>query len=233
MTSPKHHPVFIAVDTKDFDRAQSAALLAARLNCGIKLGLEFFIQHGPQRCAQIMEHCAQETGAKPLFFLDLKLHDIPNTVAGGISSALALQPDFITLHAAGGQKMMEAAAASILEARLETGLAKTRLVAVTVLTSMDDHQLNQTGIDRTPQEQVLALVKLAMNSGIHTIVCSPLEIEPIRQYVGDAVTLITPGIRPKDANSGDQQRVLTPKQAIRLGADYLVIGRPVTASPNP
>ena len=227
--SPSSYPIFIAVDRVDYDAAAAIAKLAARHHCGIKLGLAFFIANGPQACERLLAETASECGRTPLFFLDLKLHDIPNTVKDAMRAALMLHPDFITLHAGGGQAMMAAAIEEI-----KTQNSKTKAVAVTVLTSLGAQDLDPLGYKAiTPLAQVMRYANLALQSGVKTLVCAPHEITAIKDEFGDALRLITPGIRPQGADIGDQQRVMTPKDAFDAGADYLVIGRPITAAPSP
>jgi orotidine-5'-phosphate decarboxylase len=162
-------------------------------------------------------------------FLDLKFHDIPNTVAHAVRSAADLGVSMTTLHASGGPVMLEAAA----KAALASGNSELLLLAVTVLTSMDAAQLSSTGIGVDPKEQVLRLAGLASAAGIGGIVCSPLEVSAIRESLGNKLRIVTPGVRPTWAAAGDQKRVMTPSEAVAAGADWLVIGRPITASENP
>jgi orotidine-5'-phosphate decarboxylase len=159
-------------------------------------------------------------------FLDLKFHDIPNTVAHAVKSAASLGVAMTTLHAVGGPVMMEAAAKAVEGSEL-------LILAVTVLTSMDSSQLSSTGISVEPKEQVLRLAGLASRAGIGGIVCSPLEITAIRETFSDKLRIVTPGVRPTWAAAGDQKRVMTPAEAVKAGSDWLVIGRPITAAENP
>jgi len=161
-------------------------------------------------------------------FLDLKLHDIPNTVAGAVRSAAALGARMLTVHAAGGPAML-AAARSALE-----GLSEPpQLLAVTVLTSMDEAQLRAAGVERAPAEQVGLLAKMGLEAGIRGFVCSPQEVAALRALTGPEGVLVVPGIRPAGAASGDQRRIATPAEALRAGASYLVVGRPITQAPDP
>ena len=169
---------------------------------------------------------------KPIF-LDLKLHDIPNTVAGAVRSAVALIPAYLTLHAGGGIAMMRAAAEAAADEALRRGVARPKLLAVTVLTSLDASDLAAQAIAATPEAQVVRLANLAKDAGIDGAVCSPKEIVALRRAVGLALALIVPGIRPAWAASGDQKRVMTPAEAARAGADVLVIGRPITGAADP
>ncbi len=193
---------------------------------GFKLGLEYFVAEGPAGIRAI-----QSLG-KPIF-LDLKLHDIPNTVAGAVRSAVALNPAYLTLHAGGGIAMMRAAAEAAADEALRRGVARPKLLAVTVLTSLDASDLAAQAIAATPEAQVVRLANLAKDAGIDGAVCSPKEIVALRRAVGLALALIVPGIRPAWAASGDQKRVMTPAEAARAGADVLVIGRPITGAADP
>ena len=162
-------------------------------------------------------------------FLDLKFHDIPNTVAHAIKSAAGLGVTMTTLHAVGGPVMLEAAA----KAAQESGGSDLLLLAVTVLTSMDSAQLGSTGISVEPKDQVLRLAGLASSAGIGGLVCSPLEVTAIRGSLGNDLRIVTPGVRPTWAATGDQKRVMTPSEAVKAGSDWLVIGRPITAATLP
>lgn len=217
------HPVFVAIDTKDSASAQALAQMLAADVGGIKLGLEFFLANGPAGINAVSANGA------PLF-LDLKLHDIPNTVASAIRalSNLDQAPAFLTIHAQGGPDMIRAAA----QARDEA-LPQTQLLAVTVLTSLDGDDLAAMGVAGQPLNQVLRLGKMAMAAGADGCVCSPLEVEALRQALGKDAALIVPGIRPAGASKGDQKRVMTPGDAIRAGASFLVIGRPITQAADP
>jgi len=161
-------------------------------------------------------------------FLDLKFHDIPNTVAGAVRSAAGLGVRMMTVHAAGGPAMLEAARAA-----LEGRPNPPELLAVTVLTSMDEAQLKAAGLRRAPAARVALLAKMALKTGIHGFVCSPEEVAALRELTGPAGILVTPGIRPSGAGAGDQKRMATPAAALRAGASYLVVGRPITQAPEP
>jgi orotidine-5'-phosphate decarboxylase len=189
---------------------------------GLKLGLEFFNANGPQGVAKLAEV------GLPVF-ADLKLHDIPNTVAGGIRAVLPLGVSIVNVHASGGAAMMKAAA----DAAATAGAKRPKVIAVTVLTSLDASDLAAAGVNSSPADQVLRLAKLAKASGIDGVVCSAHEIEPLRATLGPDFMLIVPGIRPAGASVGDQKRVMTPRDAVRLGADILVIGRPITEAADP
>ena len=183
-----------------------------------KIGLELFTACGPSIVRAVIER-----GSK--VFLDLKFHDIPNTAAHAVRSAAGLGVAMTTLHASGGPVMLEAAAKAAEGSDI-------LLLAVTVLTSMDEGQLSATGIPDRPVDQVLRLASLAAKAGIGGIVCSPLEIAPVRANLGSSLRIVTPGVRPTWAAQGDQKRVMTPGDAVKAGADWLVIGRPVTAAPD-
>ena len=186
-----------------------------------KVGLELFTAAGPA----VLEPLVARGHS---VFLDLKFHDIPNTVAGAVRSAAALGARMLTVHAAGGPAML-AAARSALE-----GLSEPpQLLAVTVLTSMDEAQLRAAGVERAPAEQVKLLAKMGLEAGIHGFVCSPQEVAALRALTGPEGVLVVPGIRPAGTASGDQRRIATPAEALRAGAGYLVVGRPITQAPNP
>jgi len=212
--------IFCAVDTNNMDMALSIAKMIEG-SCGIKLGLEFFNAHGVKGIKDVMK-VVENT---PLF-LDLKYHDIPNTVAGAIRAVThRLKPAYINVHASGGAEMMRAAKAACPP--------ETKLLAVTVLTSIDAETLNGVGQGNDPKSQVALLALLAKKSGCDGVVCSSHEIEIIRKTCGDDFITVVPGIRPEGTDIGDQKRVMTPKEAIDKGATHLVIGRPITQSDNP
>jgi orotidine-5'-phosphate decarboxylase len=217
MAAPR---LFVALDTPDAARAAELAR-AIGTRAGIKIGLEFFAANGPAGIGQVRR-------PGQALFLDLKFHDIPNTVAGAVRSALALAPDLITIHAAGGRTMMEAARDAAAGAR-----TRPALIGVTVLTSLDDAALEEAGQRGPAGDQVLRLAQLARAAGLDGAVCSAHEIRPLKQALGARFRLLVPGLRPKGAEAGDQARVMTPGEAARLGADWLVVGRPITAAPDP
>ncbi len=210
-----------ALDTPDLTRAEAwAAALAPHVGV-LKVGLELFTALGPEAVRRI--------GAHGPVFLDLKLHDIPNTVAGAVRSLLPLRPAMLTLHAAGGAPMIAAARAAAETA----GAARPILLAVTVLTSMDAATLASTGVAASPAEQVVRLARLAMAAGADGLVCSPLEVALIRAALGNAPLLVVPGVRPAGSALGDQARVATPREAVTSGADWIVLGRPLTQVADP
>ncbi len=209
----------MAIDTTDVDRARGLAAGLAGAVGGVKLGKEFFTANGPDGVKRVTE-----TGL-PLF-LDLKFHDIPNTVAGAMRAAMPLNPFMVNVHASGGPAMMAAAAEALTEAAGNG--PRPLLLGVTVLTSLSDDDLVQIGIDTKIKEQVARLARLAQASGLDGVVCSAHEIKIIRSICGPDFVLVAPGIRPEWSVKDDQKRVVTPRDAIDLGADYLVIGRPIT-----
>ncbi len=228
MTRFPGNPVFCALDTGSVEHArQLAADLAPHVG-GVKLGLEFFTAGGPAAVAAVAN------AGLPLF-LDLKFHDIPNTVAGAVRSALALKPRLLTVHGAGGPAMMRAAveAAGGVSDTGNTGDSGPGIIAVTVLTSLDLDDLTATGVNDGPAPQALRLAKLAQECGLAGAVCSPWEIAELRHALGPDFLLVVPGIRPVGAAAGDQKRVMGPAEAMALGADILVIGRPITGAGDP
>ena len=186
-----------------------------------KVGLELFIAAGPA----IVEKLAARGHS---IFLDLKLHDIPNTVASAVRSAGSLGAGMLTIHAAGGSAMLAAAQNAVAAMALPP-----QLLAVTVLTSMDESQLSATGVSRSPRDQVKLLAEMGMESGIRGFVCSPQEAVILRTLTGPEGILVTPGIRPVGSDQGDQQRIATPTMALQQGASFLVVGRPITQAPDP
>lgn len=191
-----------------------------------KIGLELFIAEGPSIIKEI-----QNLGKK--VFLDLKLHDIPNTVAGAVRSGFNHKVSMITLHASGGMDMMERAVREADHLSIKTGNQKPLLLAVTVLTSLKQDELKQIGIKRKTNDQVLNLALLSKKAGMDGLVCSPKETPMIKRKVGKDFLVVNPGIRPSWASNDDQKRITTPRQAVKNGADFLVIGRPVTQAPDP
>lgn len=222
----KHNPVFVALDTTE---GAAAADLAERLRGsigGIKLGLEYFCANGPAGIRRVAA-CGLPV------FLDLKLHDIPNTVAGAVRAIAPLAPFCTTLHAAGGLAMLRAAREAAEDAAAKLGVARPLLLAVTVLTSLDGEALAATGVSGALADQVRRLAALAQEAGTDGVVCSPHEAAALRAQCGADFKLMVPGIRPAWAAADDQKRILTPAEAMTAGADYLVIGRPITAAADP
>jgi orotidine-5'-phosphate decarboxylase len=209
-----------AIDTADMDRARALAAAVAP-SCGlIKLGLEFFLRNGPQ---------GLRVGGDTPIFLDLKLHDIPNTVAGAVRALLPLGVRMLTVHAGGGAAMVAAAR----EAAETAGQSRPLILAVTVLTSLDAPALQATGVPGEIGAQVLRLGGLALAAGADGLVCSAHELAPLRAALGDHPILVVPGIRPAGSDIGDQTRVMTPPAAVQAGADYIVVGRPITNATDP
>jgi orotidine-5'-phosphate decarboxylase len=222
MTPAFKSPVYCALDTTDLAQAMAWGTAIRPWVGGIKLGLEFFNANGPQGIARLAEI------GLPVF-ADLKMHDIPNTVAGGIRAVLPLGISIVNVHAGGGRAMMKAAA----EAAATAGPRRPKVIAVTVLTSMDVSDLNETGVHGAPADQVIRLATLARDAGMDGVVCSAHEIEPLRKALGPGFMLVVPGIRPAGADTGDQKRIMTPAEALKHGADWLVIGRPITGAADP
>ena len=211
------NPVYVALDTPDLDRALELGKLVRSHAGGLKLGLEFFSANGPAGVARVAEL------GLPIF-LDLKLHDIPNTVAKAIQALHPLSPAVLTVHAAGGRAMLEDAKAA--------AAAGTKVVAVTVLTSLDSTDLEATGVAGKPAGQVRKLAQLARSAGLDGIVCSGAEVKAAHAAWPDGF-FVVPGLRPAGNGAADQKRVVTPRQALDSGASILVIGRPVTAAADP
>jgi orotidine-5'-phosphate decarboxylase len=209
-------PIILAMDTNDLDTAKKW-IETTNGSIGVyKLGLEFFLKFGPEGVASIQK----ETDCE--IFLDLKLHDIPNTVGAATAQVSSLKPRFLTVHASGGSAMINAAV---------TNAPETEITAVTILTSLSQQDLAEIGFEGTALSRAVELAKLAVAAGAKAIVCSPLEIEGIRAVVPESVSIITPGIRPiGSAGTDDQKRIMDPKSAIKTGANYLVIGRPITGA---
>ena len=208
-------PIAVALDAPSLEVAKVWAAAVAPHVQVVKVGLEVFLRDGHQAV-----HVAREASDCDIF-LDLKLHDIPATVAGAARSISSLAPRFLTVHASGGPDMVNAAA---------DALPETFITAVTVLTSLSQEQLTAMRWDGTAAEIVATLAQQSVAAGARAIVCSPQEVAAVREAVGAGVTLITPGVRPVGADAGDQQRIATPEQAISDGADILVIGRPITGA---
>lgn len=219
------NPILCAIDTTDPRRAEALTVAAGPHIGGVKLGLEFFCANGPAAVGKIGR------GASALF-LDLKLHDIPNTVAGAVRGAARLEPSFLTVHCAGGPAMLRAAAEAARSVA-EGGSPRVQLLGVTVLTSLDESDLEAVGQRGPVSEQTLRLAGLAQSCGLDGVICSPLEITALRNRCGPGFVLVVPGIRPAGAARGDQKRVMGPREALDAGADYLVIGRPITAAADP
>jgi orotidine-5'-phosphate decarboxylase len=211
-------PVAVALDAPDIDVAAHWATLVTPYVSTVKIGIELYLQYGPTVVATV------RGGSGVQVFLDLKLHDIPNTVAGAARAVSRLRPEILTVHAAGGADMIKAA----VDAAPDTIVA-----GVTLLTSISDKDLAELGIDGSVSDAVRRMAALAVSAGARGLVCSPQEVAAVRAEVGPDILLITPGIRLAGATSDDQARVATPEEALKAGADLLVIGRPITKSPDP
>jgi len=211
------NPVFVAIDTPDLSRAQRLSSAVRSHVGGIKLGLEFFASHGPSGIRGLA--CE----GLPVF-LDLKLHDIPNTVGKAVAALAPLKPAVLTVHAAGGEAMLAAAKSA--------APAGTKVVAVTVLTSLDETDLTDIGIGGTAEAQVTRLADLARRAGCDGIVCSGAEVAAAKA-AWPLGYFVVPGVRPAGSDTGDQKRVMTPAEALAAGASMLVIGRPITDAPSP
>jgi orotidine-5'-phosphate decarboxylase len=210
-------PVFVALDTPDLEKAQAIAERVKTQIGGLKLGLEFFAANGPAGVREMAQF------GLPIF-LDLKLHDIPNTVAKAIQALRPLEPFLLTVHAAGGRAMMEDAKAA--------APSGTKVVGVTMLTSLDEEDLHTIGVPGDADAQVERLALLARDAGLDGVVCSGAEIEVVRKAWPEAY-IVVPGVRPADSAAADQKRVVTPRQALDAGASILVVGRPITQADDP
>ena len=209
----------------DFDNKQDALAFVDKIqpsDCRLKVGKEMFTYFGPEFVKELVDRGFD-------VFLDLKFHDIPNTVAKAVTAAAELGVWMVNVHASGGLKMMQKAK----EALKQYGDKAPLLIAVTVLTSMEESDLKTLGIDKTPAEQVDYLAKLTKQAGLDGVVCSAWEAESLKQTLGQDFKLVTPGIRPTGASVNDQKRIMTPEQAVGVGVDYLVIGRPITKAEDP
>ncbi len=218
MSDPK---IIVALD---FPGAAQAMAMAHRLSpelCRLKVGKELFTATGPSLLEKLMKSGFE-------IFLDLKFHDIPNTTAQACKAAASLGVWMVNVHALGGRKMLEAAQIAVSNCA-----RPPKLIAVTLLTSMEQEDISDLGINATPEAMVLRLAKLAQDCGLDGVVCSALETALLRQRCGDKFCLVTPGIRPTDASLDDQSRVMTPEAALRSGSSYLVIGRPITRAVDP
>lgn len=221
--SAPQHPIFCAVDTADLEAAGRLARAMAAGGGGVKVGKELFTAHGPEGVRRLCP------GGAPPLFLDLKFHDIPNTVAGAVRAALALRPFLLNVHVGGGPAMLRAA----VEAAASAGSGRPGVIGVTVLTSLDDDDLARVGMAGPTAERAVALARLARDCGLDGVVCSAHEIAQIRAACGPDFLLVVPGIRPAGVASADQKRVMTPAEALARGADYLVIGRAITQAADP
>jgi len=206
----------------DFDRFEVAKSLVETLKEAVfyKVGLQAYLKYGPEILKLLKEK-------KKKVFLDLKFKDIPNTVFWAVKSSMMYDPRFVSIHLSGGSEMIKKA---VLASKDSLDM---KILGVSVLTSFSDKDLAETGVKMTTEDAVIQLCSMGLESGLDSFVCSPLEIKPLREKFRGQVRLVTPGIRPHWAAKGDQKRVFTPKMAMEAGADYLVIGRPITASKDP
>lgn len=211
-------PIAVALDAPDLETAARWATLVTPHVSTVKVGLELYLRYGPDVVASVRGASGVQV------FLDLKLHDIPATVAGAARAVARLKPAYLTVHAGGGSAMIRAAAEAA---------PNTKIAAVTVLTSLADDDLASLGLAGPSADAVRRLSALAVEAGAQALVCSPMEAATVRAEVGPDVTLITPGVRPHGTATQDQMRVATPEDALASGADLLVIGRPITAAPDP
>jgi orotidine-5'-phosphate decarboxylase len=215
-------PIVVALDYPDAREAMAFVSRITPESCRLKVGKELFVVAGPAFVSELVERGFS-------VFLDLKFHDIPNTVAQACKAAARLGVWMVNVHASGGPRMMAAAREA-----LEIGAGqRPLLIAVTVLTSMGESELHAIGIDATPEDQVMRLAGLSREAGLDGVVCSAREASRLRGEMGPGFVLVTPGIRPMGSEVGDQTRILTPAQALSAGADYLVIGRPITQAADP
>ena len=219
MTASAKEKIIIAVDAPDAVSALQLVEPLASEGCLFKIGLQLFTAEGPSIVSKL-----QSLGAR--IFLDLKFHDIPNTAREAVHSAVRLGVDMTTIHLCGGPRMVS-------ESVSAAEGSKTLVLGVSVLTSMDDQSLKAVGVPSTAEEQVLHLAHMGLQFGLRGIVASPLEIHPLRKKFGSQLVIVTPGVRPLGSEAGDQKRIMTPGDALRAGADYLVIGRPITAAASP
>jgi orotidine-5'-phosphate decarboxylase len=214
-------PVIVALDYATAAEALAFAKKVSPDRCRLKVGKELFTAEGPQLVRQLVEQGFD-------VFLDLKFHDIPNTVAGACAAAAKLGVWMINVHTLGGSKMMQAARDAVAQSD-----HKPLLIGVTILTSMGVADLHEVGLPGQPLDNVEKLAQLAMDSGLDGVVCSPQEVTPLRQRLPESFKLVTPGIRPAGSATGDQTRIMTPAEAVQAGSSYLVIGRPITQAADP
>ena len=219
-------PLILALDTTDLARGIEIAVEVKEYVDIVKVGLQLFSAEGPGAVRRLREEGLE-------VFLDLKLNDIPNTVASACLALCELEPLMLTLHALGGQEMMMFARRAVGERCKEAGLRRPRLIGVTVLTSLDLQALEKIGVSGPVDEEVLRLARLVRESGLDGLVTSPLETQSVRRAVGEEIVLITPGVRLAGVSKDDQKRVATPGEAVRAGADFLVVGRPIYTAEEP
>ena len=220
------NPIIVALDVPSAEQALKLAALVAPAVGAFKIGKELFVSAGPDIVKRV-----RATGAQ--VFLDLKFHDIPNTVAKAIAAATRLDVQMTTIHTSGGSEMMRAAEKSAQDTAKSLGLPAPLVLGVTVLTSSTNETLTELGIEADTEKQVLRLAQLAVQSGLRGLVCSPLEIAALREILPTHIQLVTPGIRTGAEKADDQNRTLSPREAMQAGASWLVIGRPIYAAENP
>lgn len=218
--------VFVALDFPEGNAAFALVRKLLPFHTDFKVGLELFSAEGPDLVSRLK-------GEGASVFLDLKFHDIPNTVAGAVRSATRLGVDYLNVHCGGGSAMMRAASEACAEEAAKLSIPRPKLLGVTVLTSLDDQAIQEVGFPRSASAQVLHFVNLAKDSGLDGVVCSAQELPLVRQAAGNNFLTMVPGIRPAGAAAGDQKRTLTPGEAVKAGAHCLVVGRPVTGAPDP
>jgi orotidine-5'-phosphate decarboxylase len=220
------NPLIVALDVPDADRALALAARLAPVVGAVKVGLELFTTAGPDIVRRLR-------AAGTAVFLDLKLHDIPNTVARAVEAAVRLDVQMLTVHTSGGRAMLAAAEQAARAEAQRRGQAPPLVLGVTVLTSLDDAALAEVGVAAGAAAQVERLARLAVSAGLRGLVCSPLELPVLRAALPREIRLVTPGIRPPGTEAGDQKRTLGPREALAAGADWLVVGRPILAAPDP
>ncbi|HHH45816.1 MAG TPA: orotidine-5'-phosphate decarboxylase [Thiotrichales bacterium] len=220
--SVKSNRIIVALDYANADQARALVERLEPGRCALKVGKELFTREGPGLVHEFVQ-------AGYAVFLDLKFHDIPNTVAAACRAAADLGVWMLNVHASGGRRMMEAAVEALAVQRKQRPL----LIGVTVLTSLGREDLAEIGLDVSPEVQVMRLARLASEAGLDGVVCSPREVAPLRRELGGDFRLVTPGVRPAGSATADQKRVMTPAEAMAAGASHLVIGRPITRAPDP
>jgi orotidine-5'-phosphate decarboxylase len=226
MINQNYNPVICAIDTTDVDVARELIVQVSPHVGAIKLGLEYFVANGAAGVHALAD-------MKMPVFLDLKFHDIPNTVAKAIEATAGINTFMMTVHTSGGRTMLRRAIDASMNVAQKTGKERPFIVGVTVLTSMDQADLHIVGVRDDVLDQVKRLADLAQSAGLDGVVCSSYEIAMLRKQCGDDFLLVVPGIRPAGSDAGDQKRIMTPAQAVERGASYLVIGRPITEDAHP
>ncbi len=222
----KNDKLIVALDVSSINEAEKLVKLLSPLVSVFKIGKELFTSSGPSAIQMVHSH-------KCKVFLDLKFHDIPNTVGSACEAAVRHKVFMLNVHALGGKQMMFQAVQSIHKTAQETGIAPPKILGVTVLTSMKENDLKEVGVIKKLEREVVHLAALAKECGLDGVVASAQEIKPIRRKIGKEFLIVTPGVRPIWAAHGDQKRVMTPKEAIEQGANFIVVGRPITQNPSP